>query len=69
MSGSDEEAFIRLRNVRKVFRSRREEFVAVSDATFDIGSSSTISSIISVRTSISWRFSRRCRQSGATSNP
>ena len=28
--------FIRLSGVRKVFRSRREEFLAVSDATFDV---------------------------------
>ena len=30
------EAFIHLSGVRKVFRSRRQEFLAVSDATFDV---------------------------------
>ncbi len=30
------EPFIRLRNVRKVYRKGREEFLAISDATFDV---------------------------------
>jgi len=31
------EAFIRLRGVRKVYRSRGKDFLAVSEATFDVG--------------------------------
>jgi len=43
VNSNDCESFIRLRNVRKVFRSRREEFLAVSDATFDIEAGDLIS--------------------------
>ena len=28
--------FIHLRNVKKVYRKGREEFLAISDATFDV---------------------------------
>ena len=37
------EPFIRLRNVRKVYRSRGEEFLAVSDATMDVSAGALVS--------------------------
>ena len=37
------EAFIHLAGVRKVFRTRGEEFVAVSDVTFDVGAGELVS--------------------------
>lgn len=36
MSASTDEPFIHLRDVRKVYRRGREEFVAISNATFDV---------------------------------
>ena len=33
---STSEAFIQLDSVRKVYRSKREDFLAVSDVTFDV---------------------------------
>jgi NitT/TauT family transport system ATP-binding protein len=42
MAGMSElhEPFIRLRNVRKVYRSKGSEFLAVSDVTMDVGEAS-----------------------------
>ncbi|WP_051152180.1 ABC transporter ATP-binding protein [Fodinicurvata sediminis] len=40
---SNEEAFIRLRNVRKVFRTGGQEFLAVSDVTMDIAEGEIVS--------------------------
>ena len=37
------EPFIRLRNVTKVYRSRGEEFLAVSDATMDVSAGELVS--------------------------
>ncbi|MYA42363.1 MAG: ATP-binding cassette domain-containing protein, partial [Gemmatimonadetes bacterium] len=37
------EPFIRLVGVKKVFRARREEFLAVSDATFDVNEGELVS--------------------------
>lgn len=37
------EAFIRLKGVRKVFRTRGEEFIAVSDVTFDVEAGEMVS--------------------------
>src|SRR3984957_9743056 len=37
------EPFIRLRNVRKVYRSRDQEFLAVSDVTMDVAEGELIS--------------------------
>ena len=37
------EPFIRLRNVRKVYRSREQEFLAVSDVTMDVQEGELIS--------------------------
>ena len=37
------EPFIRLRNVRKVYRSRDQEFVAVSDVSMDVQEGELIS--------------------------
>jgi len=36
MAGMTEEPFISLRNVRKVYRSKGVEFLAVSDVTMDV---------------------------------
>jgi len=38
-----QEPFIRLRNVRKVYRSRGQEFLAVSDVTMDVSEGELIS--------------------------
>src|ERR1700735_2635366 len=45
MAGMNEppEPFIRLRNVRKVYRSRDQEFLAVSDVTMDVQEGELIS--------------------------
>ena len=37
------EPFIRLDGVRKVFRARKQEFLAVSDATFDVNEGELVS--------------------------
>jgi NitT/TauT family transport system ATP-binding protein len=37
------EPFIRLNGIKKVFRSRRQEFLAVSDATFDVNEGELVS--------------------------
>ena len=37
------EPFIRLRNVKKVYRTRGEEFLAVSDATMDVSAGELVS--------------------------
>src|SRR5919109_3665183 len=37
------EPFIRLANVRKVYRTRGQEFLAVSDATFDVAAGELVS--------------------------
>ena len=37
------EPFIRLQGVRKVFRARKQEFLAVSDATFDVDEGELVS--------------------------
>ena len=38
-----EEPFIRLDGVKKIFRARRQEFLAVSDATFDVNEGELVS--------------------------
>jgi len=45
MAGMSEppDPFIRLRNVRKVYRSRGQEFLAVSDVTMDVQEGELIS--------------------------
>jgi NitT/TauT family transport system ATP-binding protein len=43
MAGMTEEPFIRLRNVRKVYRSNGAEFLAVSDVTMDVREGELIS--------------------------
>jgi len=40
---SQGEPFIRLNGIRKVFRSRRQEFLAVSDVTFDVNEGELVS--------------------------
>src|SRR3979490_586775 len=40
---ANEEPFIRLRNVRKVYRSQGKEFLAVSDVTMDVQEGELIS--------------------------
>jgi len=43
MAGMTEAPFIRLRNVRKVYRSQGVEFLAVSDVTMDVREGELIS--------------------------
>src|SRR5471032_415951 len=43
MAGMTEAPFIRLRNVRKVYRSKGTEFLAVSDVTMDVSEGELIS--------------------------
>src|SRR5260370_7819478 len=43
MAGMTEEPFIRLRSVRKVYRSHGAEFLAVSDVTMDVREGELIS--------------------------
>ena len=40
---SDAEPFIRLEGVKKVFRARKQEFLAVSDASFDVNEGELVS--------------------------
>jgi NitT/TauT family transport system ATP-binding protein len=40
---TDNNAFIRLDGVKKIFRSRKQEFLAVSDATFDVNEGELVS--------------------------